>query len=91
MRDALSKILIEVSIFALAYAAKVDVHENNREMHIANRWLKKGQGKKKTAKPKGSSKAPTELVKKTSQPIKVTMKPRILPLRKPSQPIKAPY
>ena len=90
MRDALSKILIEVIIFALAYAAKVDVNENNREMHIANRWLKKGHGKTKTAKPKGSTKAPIELVKKTSQPIKVIMKPHIRPLRKPSQPIKAP-
>ena len=35
MRDALSKILIEVIIFALAYAAKVDVNENNREIKKA--------------------------------------------------------
>jgi hypothetical protein len=60
MRDALTTILIEVIIFALAYAAKVDVNEINRETHIVNRWLKKGEKKKKTAKPKGSTNKPPQ-------------------------------
>jgi hypothetical protein len=83
MRDALSKILIEV-FFSLAYAAKVNFDENNGGM-LTGRWLKKGQGKKKSVKPKASTKAPITSVKKTSQPIKVSMKPIKAPIQAPIQ------
>jgi hypothetical protein len=46
---------------------------------------KKGQGKKKSVKPKASTKAPITSVKKTSQPIKVSMKPIKAPIQAPIQ------
>ncbi len=90
MREYLSKILIEVFFFALAFAAKVDFNENNREMHIASRWLKKEQGKKKSVKSKVSTKSPIKLVMGTLQPRKVSMKTPLQPLKKAAQPIKSP-
>jgi hypothetical protein len=84
MRDALSTILIEVLFFSLAYAAKVNFDKNNEGM-LPGRWLKKGKGKKKSVKLKISTQAPITSVKKTSQPIKVSMKPIKAPIQAPIQ------